>query len=305
MARVVFGRRTRFSDMYNADARMERIILGWVALTVVSGCEGTEAPLLVFDESSLGGADGSSSSSGGATDEASPDRERLGQVESFQVQLSGSLDLDVEADLFVIDLHSPSDEDFSTLSARSASIGCYFSAGSFEPWRPDADDFPAESLGDPLADYPNENWLDIKSESVVALMAARIESAVARGCTDVFPSLVRPSTSENTFSLSADDFANYAAHLAQVAHSVGLGALIAGGASFDPITEHYDAVLVFGCASAGSCDEWTTFAETERSVFSIEWGDESAPEDACGEGIAWPQIVKNQSLDAFRFVCPG
>src|SRR5690606_18181815 len=115
------------------------------------------------------------------------------------------------------------------------SIGCYFSAGSFEPWRPDAGDFPAESLGDPLVDYPNENWLDVTNESVVALMEDRIAAALERGCTDSYPSLVRPSTSENACSLSDDDYATYAAHLAEVARSAGLGALFAAGATFDPI----------------------------------------------------------------------
>ncbi|MGF1504974.1 MAG: endo alpha-1,4 polygalactosaminidase [Anaerolineae bacterium] len=37
---------------------------------------------------------------------------------------------------------------------------CYFSAGSYEEWRPNAGHFPQEVVGLPLDDWPDERWLD-------------------------------------------------------------------------------------------------------------------------------------------------
>lgn len=39
-----------------------------------------------------------------------------------------------------------------------------FSAGTKEDWRPDADDFPAEALGEPLGDWEGEVWADVNNE---------------------------------------------------------------------------------------------------------------------------------------------
>jgi hypothetical protein len=56
------------------------------------------------------------------------------------------------------------------------------SAGSFEEWRPDALDFAAADLGNPLAGWAGERWLDIRSEAVKAIMRkVRLGSCVCLG----------------------------------------------------------------------------------------------------------------------------
>ena len=42
-------------------------------------------------------------------------------------------------------------------------ITCYFSAGTFEDWRDDADQFPASVIGKALPEWDGENWLDIRT----------------------------------------------------------------------------------------------------------------------------------------------
>jgi hypothetical protein len=39
---------------------------------------------------------------------------------------------------------------------------CYFSAGSYENWRSDKNDFPSDVLGNKLEHWEGEKWLDIR-----------------------------------------------------------------------------------------------------------------------------------------------
>ena len=52
-----------------------------------------------------------------------------------------------------------------TLHENGKYVVCYISIGSWEEWREDADDFPAEMLGQPLElPWKDERWLDINNE---------------------------------------------------------------------------------------------------------------------------------------------
>lgn len=44
------------------------------------------------------------------------------------------------------------------------------SAGTYESWRPDASSFLPTDLGNALADWPGERWLNIRSANVRAIM---------------------------------------------------------------------------------------------------------------------------------------
>lgn len=44
---------------------------------------------------------------------------------------------------------------------------CYISIGSVENWRDDADDFPAEAIGNDYDGWEGEKWLDINNEVII------------------------------------------------------------------------------------------------------------------------------------------
>lgn len=64
---------------------------------------------------------------------------------------------------------------------------CYFSAGSWEKWRKDADQFPEVALGKTLEGWPNERWLNTSNVGVRQIMRDRIEDAANKGCDGVDP----------------------------------------------------------------------------------------------------------------------
>jgi hypothetical protein len=63
------------------------------------------------------------------------------------------------------------------LKAQGAYPVCYFSAGSFENWRPDAASFLPGDTGRALSGWPGEYWLNIRSPNVRTIMANVREGA--------------------------------------------------------------------------------------------------------------------------------
>ncbi|RME86412.1 MAG: endo alpha-1,4 polygalactosaminidase, partial [Caldilineae bacterium] len=78
---------------------------------------------------------------------------------SWQWQLQGTIDTDIQADVFDIDLFDAPQQVIDDLHGAGRRVICYFSAGTWESWRPDAGDFPEEVLGNALAHAPGERWL--------------------------------------------------------------------------------------------------------------------------------------------------
>ncbi len=75
---------------------------------------------------------------------------------NWQWQLSGELNLSYNVAMYDIDLFDTSTVTIQTLQARGIKIVCYFSAGSYEEWREDADQFDAVVRGEPLDGWPGE-----------------------------------------------------------------------------------------------------------------------------------------------------
>ena len=61
--------------------------------------------------------------------------------------------------------------------AKGKKVVCYFSAGSYEAWRPDAKEFPASVQGKSNG-WKEEKWLDIRKINILKpIMKARIDLA--------------------------------------------------------------------------------------------------------------------------------
>ncbi len=92
------------------------------------------------------------------------------------------LDLSVDAAVYDIDLFDNDAATVDELHAQGRRAICYFSAGTFETGRPDANEFPEAVKGKPLEDYPDEKWLDIRQLDVLRpIMEARLDLCKAKG----------------------------------------------------------------------------------------------------------------------------
>jgi hypothetical protein len=89
--------------------------------------------------------------------------------------------------VYDIDMFTNSKDTISTLKKLGKRVICYFSAGSYEPGRPDSAKFVDSDKGSELDGWPGEFWLNLKSENVRNIMKERIQYAVSQGCDAIDP----------------------------------------------------------------------------------------------------------------------
>src|SRR5690242_8976463 len=141
---------------------------------------------------------------------------------SWQIQFTGTLDPNVDAEVFDLDVFDTPESVIHSLKARGRKVICYFSAGSYEDWRPDASAFVPRTCGKGLDGWPGEQWLDIRAPEVMERMEARMDLAVRKGCDAVDLDNMDSFQHPTGFPLAARDQLHYNRTLAAKAHARGL-----------------------------------------------------------------------------------
>ncbi len=226
---------------------------------------------------------------------------------SWQWQLSNNDAIDTSFDvaMYDIDLFEAPQSVIDQLHADGRIVICYFSAGSWEDWRPDKDDFPPEVIGKPLDNWEGESWLDIRQIDLLApIMRARLDLAVQKNCDGVEPDNVDGYANDTGFPLTADDQLAYNRFLASEAHSRGLSIGLKNDLDQIPdLLSDFDWALNEECFSYNECDLLAPFAEAGKAVFGVEYELDTA--DFCPQANAmnFDFLKKHWNLDAWRESC--
>ena len=227
-------------------------------------------------------------------------------------KLTGSIDTSVDATMFDIDLVDAQQSVIDALHAKGRVVVCYFSAGSREDWRPDAKDFKAGDYGKGLAGWPGENWLDVRSANVRAVMQKRLDLAVSKKCDGVEPDNVDGYANDSGFPLTKANQIDYNKFLASESHSRGLSVGLKN--SVELVTDllpHFDWALNEECLSYSECTTLAPFIKANKAVFHVEYVDKSSQGAAkkssvCGKSsiAGFSTLIKTWDLDAWRLSCP-
>jgi len=224
---------------------------------------------------------------------------------TWQIQYSGKLEVAPEVDVFNLDLFDAPASILEELHRRGVFVICYFSAGSYEDWRPDAADFPPAILGEGLAGWPGEKWLDISRLDLLApIMESRIGIAVKKGCDGVDPDNVDGYINDTGFQLSPQDQLAYNIFLSNAAHAHGLAIGLKNDMDQIPALEPYfDWMLNEECFTYQECELLRPFARAGKPVLVIEY--EVPPDEFCGqaEQMGFNAVQKNRELDAYTVDC--
>lgn len=224
---------------------------------------------------------------------------------SWQIQLTGSLDLSFDVQLYDLDLFDTPQEVISQLHSVGKHVICYFSAGSREDWRPDASQFPDSLLGDNLEGWPGEHWLDIRQIQVLdSIMTNRLELAVQKGCDGVDPDNLNGYTNSSGFPLSAQDQIAYNLWIAEQAHARNLAIGLKNDIDqVSVLINSFDWQLNEQCFQYNECDQLLPFIKTGKPVFSIEY--QGDPASLCPQANAmnFDTLIKRIDLDAWRMSC--
>lgn len=207
--------------------------------------------------------------------------------------------------MYDIDLFDTDQSIIDKLHNDGRKVICYFSAGSYEDWRPDKDKFTASVLGSPLDGWPGERWLNIRRLDVLGpIMKARMDLAVSKKCDGVDPDNVDGYTNENGVQLTASDQLVYNKWLASEAHARGLSIGLKN--DLNQITElvsHFDFAINEQCWFYTECDLLKPFVDAGKAVFGIEYS--GTPSTFCPKlnAMKFSSLKKNLQLDAFRVDC--
>ena len=224
---------------------------------------------------------------------------------SWQWQLQDTIDTSIDVDMYDIDLFDVPEATIADLEAAGRAVICYFSAGSWENWRPDAGDYPAVVLGNPLDGWDGELWVDIRRLDLLGpILEARLDIARSKGCTGVEPDNVDAYQNSSGFPLASADQLVFNRWLASQAHQRGLSVGLKN--DLDQIADleaDFDWAINEQCYQYAECDLLQPFIDAGKAVFGVEYaGDENV---FCPyfNALNYSWLKKDLALDAWRVDC--
>jgi hypothetical protein len=223
---------------------------------------------------------------------------------SWHWQLVGTPDKNIDAKMFDIDLFENTATTIANLKAAGKVVICYFSAGTYEDWRPDADDFPDSALGKKMEGW-DELWLDTRSPAIRAIMSKRLDLAQSKGCDGVEPDNVDAYDNDSGFPLKASDQIDYDTWLAQEAHKRGLSVGLKNNVpQVKQLEPHFDWALSEECLQYNECDPFSAFINAGKAVFHVEYPPASKS-SVCPkiQPLKFDSQIKKLDLDAWRDPC--
>ena len=224
---------------------------------------------------------------------------------SWQWQLSGTLDLTVNAQVYDIDAVDTSASQVATLHLAGRKAICYVDAGSWEAYRPDASGYPSVVLGNAMDGWPDERWVDVRRWDVLGpILAARFAVCRQKGFDGVEADNVDGYTNDTGFPLTAADQLAFNRNLAALAHSIGLAIGLKN--DLDQVTvlaPAFDFAVNEQCMEYSECGVLKTFTSAGKPVFHAEYN--LATTTFCPKAVSmgFSSIRKRMSLDAWRQSC--
>ena len=228
-------------------------------------------------------------------------------------QLSGVLNSEPEADVYVVDMFAQlQDKSIEPLQALGRQVICYFSAGTYEPWRPDAEMFAQFGLGKPYIGFDDENWLNINNPEIVKLMVNRLNIAVTLGCDGVELDNVDAFVNDTGFNITQNDALIYSRIMANEAHKRGLAVALKNNVELvEDVVDYFDLLINEECFQYNECEGYLPIIEAGKPVFNAEYtelhiNDPVAREELCviSRGLGFQTLFLPLALDgSFRLSC--
>lgn len=231
---------------------------------------------------------------------------------TWQWQLSGPVNTSYDVGLYDVDLFDVDIAQISQLQSEARRVICYFSAGSYEQWRPDADQFSDQVLGNALDGWPGERWLDIRDATVRSIMQQRLNMAVEKGCTGVEPDNVDGYNNDTGFDLSAEDQLDFNRFLASEAHARNLSIGLKNDLEqIAELVNRFDFAVNEQCFEFDECALLQPFIDAGKAVLNAEYDanlstDMMARDALCqaAQSMQFSTLILPLELDdAFRLSC--
>lgn len=225
---------------------------------------------------------------------------------AWQIQYTGAFKQIRGVTVYNLDLFETSSGRIARLQAKGYRVICYFSAGSFEEWRPDAGRFPESMIGAPYEGWDGEWWLDIRRTTIKRIMATRLDLARDKGCDAVDPDNVNGYENETGFPLTYADQLSFNKYLAREAHRRGLAIGLKNDLSQIPdLVRSFDFAVNESCFDYDECDVYAPFVAAGKPVYQIQYPP-SDPSDYCDAAaeMGFDTLFKEWELGPEYVPCP-
>jgi hypothetical protein len=174
--------------------------------------------------------------------------------------------------VYDIDAYDNAASVVAALHAKGYIVIAYVSFGTYENWRPDAASFPASVRGSSNG-WPGENWLDIRSDAVKTIMAARLDLIKSKGFDAVEPDNIDGYSNSTGFPLTAQDQLNYNQWIAAQCHQRGLSVGLKNDVEqASALAPYFDWTLNEESYKYGEYSTLTAFTNSNKAVFEVEYG---------------------------------
>ncbi|XP_048778447.2 uncharacterized protein LOC125682087 [Ostrea edulis] len=216
----------------------------------------------------------------------------------------------IHGDVYVIDLFSSHHQRLiPTLHSKGKKVVCYFSAGTYENWRPDRHSFPSDALGSALIHWDNEWWVDIRDSRIRTVMARRIAMAKQHGCDGVDPDNVDGYSNQNGLGLTSSDQLDFNRYLAREAHNHGLAIGLKNDLKqISSLVHDFDFAINESCEKYHECHYYQPFFDARKPVFHIEYVDSTSQAHShrssiCSNRPSDMNTIIKVHLDNFKVGC--
>ncbi len=231
---------------------------------------------------------------------------------SWQWQLQGEIDTSFDVDVYNVDIATPVSK-IQELKERDIKLICYFSAGTVEAWRPDADQFPVAIQGEQYEDLFDEKWLDYGDfQQFAPIMQARMDLCKSKGFDAIEMDNVDAHNYESrdewgnvvnigtNFNMTLDESIAYILWLAEEAHSRGLSIGLKNAEEMaETVVDDVDWMLTEDCYVDSWCHAATVFIEADKPVFMTEYEDlvpDFTPACELAKSLGFTAIWRDPSL---------
>lgn len=225
---------------------------------------------------------------------------------SWQWQLSGKVDIGVDAAVYDIDGFEVPKATVTQLHQKGRHVICYLDAGSWEKWRPDAGAFPQGVLGKAMDGWPDEKWLDVRQiDALKPIMAARFDICKGKGFDAIEADNVDGYSNATGFRISKKDQLAYNRMLADLAHARGLSIGLKNSPDLvDDLVDNFDFAVVEQCYEFDECEAYVPFIDRGKAVLHVEYNVPVGRFCPTTTDLGFSSMRKRLSLNAWRQVCP-
>lgn len=170
------------------------------------------------------------------------------------------------------------------LNSQGVYTVCYINVGSYEPWRPDAAQYPAYLKIQQDPDWPDESFLDVndvfRPNSVLAtILANRFKMCRDKGFAAIEPDNLQNDENVSGGRVTTQQQIDFNGFIADLAHSYGLAVFQKNGPdkvllrdrTGKMMVEKFDAILNEECQQYKECGPLAEYVKRGKLALNVEY----------------------------------